>query len=282
MKKMPMKTLENKWEIEKISTLYKATIAYVLGLILLFFVTLSPVTAKAANSVANQQYVIKVQYNNGLAIENIRARYAPQIPVRIEMPNGLSTRSGKKAWLRILGLPENLKFSKGAQVNQIWFIPSQDTDDLSILLPKGYSGSFNLNFFLMRGEQTVVSIIGKKKINVAILAALQEQPTQKQSSKVKAEPVPQAQVEQEKLTKQEETILLSRAAQLMKLGTFAPARLIYEELALRGSAKAAEQLARSYDPTVTQNSSISGMEPDADAAQKWYEHARGLRNQAIN
>ncbi|MGH1350177.1 MAG: hypothetical protein ACRBBN_05125 [Methyloligellaceae bacterium] len=271
--------LDKTGKIEKRSIIHKTSTAYFLCFVLLFLAIFNTQKSGASDLASSfndrSKYILNIQHNNGFAINDIRETSRDSIPVQISLPASLQSGQGKKTWLRVLGLPAGLEFSKGAQVNQIWFIPSQDTANLQMKLPDGYTGSFNLNFFLMRGEQTVVSIMGKKKINVTILASTTAKRTIPQAETSEAEP-------QEKLSPQEEAILLKRADQLMKLGTFAPARIIYEELALRGSATAAENLAGTYDPSVIQNSSISGLEPDVEKARKWYEHARKLRSQAIN
>ncbi len=276
-----MMTSGNKWEIKRYSKYQKKMMSGVIPLgLFCLMVAIYPSRSGAADANSflknNSRYIMNIQYSD-FAISDIRAESASLIPLKIELPQALQSGQGQKTWLRVLGLPEQLKLSKGAQVNQVWFIPSQDTTDLSIKLPKGYTGSFELNFFLMRGEENVVSIMGKKKVNITIISG-----NNNQSSKQDSASLPQTQDPPAKLTEKEEAILLQRADQLMKLGTFAPARLIYEELAIRGSATAAENLAGTYDPSVIQNSPISGMEPNIQEARKWYEHARKLRNQALN
>jgi TPR repeat protein len=71
----------------------------------------------------------------------------------------------------------------------------------------------------------------------------------------------------------EEEVLLRRSEELMQQGGIAAARLIYEELANRGSGRAALALAQTYDPAFIPPSATSAVKPDVEMALKWYERA---------
>jgi hypothetical protein len=72
---------------------------------------------------------------------------------------------------------------------------------------------------------------------------------------------------------------LDRAAKLMRDGDVSSARLIYEELALKGSWLAARTLGETYDPAFLKRLSQSGMKPSVALARKWYAVAIGLGDQ---
>lgn len=205
--------------------------------------------------------LVRVQFGSNFTVLDVNAVSAKAVPLSINIPRE-ALSSDKKMWLRVIGLPENLKFSAGVIVNGIWFIPSQDAQKLSLVLPDKYTGSFKLDFFLMRDDRPVVSIVGKQTINVGI----------REKNLVKKD-TPKTVIT---ISKSEEKILLKRAEELMKLGTFAPARIIYEELANQGSAKGALELAKTYDPNLAKQNSVSGMEPDPVQARKWYKRAQEL------
>jgi TPR repeat protein len=62
----------------------------------------------------------------------------------------------------------------------------------------------------------------------------------------------------------------------MQSGDIAAARLLFEELARKQSAKGARALAETYDPEVLKSVLIAGLRPDIEKAKKWYQRAAEL------
>ena len=248
------------------------------------FIALSGI-ASSANAgnikilpLASSNSVIKIQSNEEFKVSDIRAFSSTQIPVEVRLPD-YAVSGGKKMWLRVIGLPSGLQFSLGANVNGVWFIPIQNIERLYLKLPNKYTGKFNLDFFLMRNDSPVVSIVGKHLMNVTILDKVivqKPKPNSKSESKPKPKTTSLPNTKAPVISEEEETILLQRAEELMRLGTFHPARLIYEELAKQGSVKGALELARTYDPNIIRQNPISGMKPDPEKARSWYNKARQL------
>jgi hypothetical protein len=77
----------------------------------------------------------------------------------------------------------------------------------------------------------------------------------------------------------EEAAILKRGAILLKNGDVSAARLNFETLALRGSAKGAIALAQSFDPAVLRSMPIAGLRPDLMKAKEWYAKAAALGDQ---
>jgi hypothetical protein len=77
----------------------------------------------------------------------------------------------------------------------------------------------------------------------------------------------------------EEEVLLKKGALLLKNGDVSAARLNFENLALRGSAKGAFALAQSFDPSVLLTMAIAGLKPDLMKAKEWYAKAAALGDQ---
>ena len=69
---------------------------------------------------------------------------------------------------------------------------------------------------------------------------------------------------------------LERGAALMRNGDIAAARLLYEDLAVHGSAKGARALAETYDPIYLKGVFIAGLRPNLEKAKIWYERAAEL------
>jgi hypothetical protein len=74
----------------------------------------------------------------------------------------------------------------------------------------------------------------------------------------------------------EEDQLLQRASGLMKRGDVTGARLLFEHLALRGSALGAFALAQSYDPRHLNKLVVRGLTGDQKQADYWYRRAAEL------
>jgi hypothetical protein len=74
----------------------------------------------------------------------------------------------------------------------------------------------------------------------------------------------------------EAALLSKRAEAMMANGDLPAARLILRRLAEANDARAAYDLARTYDPTFLAASGEIGVKPDLAKARTWYELARGL------
>ena len=69
---------------------------------------------------------------------------------------------------------------------------------------------------------------------------------------------------------------LERGAVLMRNGDIAGARLLYEDLAVNGSAKGARALAETYDPAYLKGVFTAGLRPNMEKARIWYQRAAEL------
>jgi TPR repeat protein len=67
--------------------------------------------------------------------------------------------------------------------------------------------------------------------------------------------------------------LLDRAGTFFQNGDFESARLIYAELADRGSGRAAWRMAQTFDPDVLKSFFVVGVEPNSEKAKLWYSRA---------
>ncbi len=222
----------------------------------------------------------QISFEDRLSIEDIKSKSGKRIKVIVKLKNISLVNRKDKTWFRVFGLPNNLKFSQGSKINDVWFIATNTISDLYILSPSNYRGKFTLNFFLMSGNSSVSSILGKKTVSVEIEAREKVQSNlttsgiPKDLGKPKEKIIP--------LTEEEETVLLARGEELIKSGVYPPARLIFRDLAKRGSAKAAFALAETYDPNVLKKSFISGVKPNINEAKKWYEKAKQLQKRATH
>lgn len=72
---------------------------------------------------------------------------------------------------------------------------------------------------------------------------------------------------------------MDRAAEFLANSDIAAVRLIYETLAMRGSARAAFAMGQTYDPEFLAGRRIEGLRPDIENARRWYRRAIALGSQ---
>jgi TPR repeat protein len=63
---------------------------------------------------------------------------------------------------------------------------------------------------------------------------------------------------------------MERAEQFLANADIAGARLLYETLAMKGSARAAFAMGQTYDGRFLRNIQLQGLRPDPAEARKWY------------
>jgi hypothetical protein len=182
-------------------------------------------------------------------------------------------------------IPLGVKFSHGFRLKNSWIASIRDIDNLQIITPSGFAGSLSVAVLFQRDNQGQpvargIIVIEVKPIDTLAAVkttAVQEQPTAaianapqpQNAAPPPPSPVPAVPAEEEK----EE---LARGAKLTRMGDIATARLIYQNLALRGSANGARALAETYDPAYLKDVAIAGLRPDIEAAKKWYRRAADL------
>ena len=74
--------------------------------------------------------------------------------------------------------------------------------------------------------------------------------------------------------------MLSQGETHLRNGNVVFARVLFEELAARGSARAAFAVAQTYDPAVLQQIGVVGIQGDVEKAKSWYRKAAELGNAA--
>jgi TPR repeat protein len=70
--------------------------------------------------------------------------------------------------------------------------------------------------------------------------------------------------------------LIRRGDAMLATGDISAARLLYRPAAEAGSGPAAAALGRSFDPAFLASSGVIGIQPDPEAAAKWYRKAASL------
>jgi hypothetical protein len=215
---------------------------------------------------------------NVAAIQGIAGQ---EIPIRIELPQILemATAEARQAFVLIRNIPPGVRLTTGMANGRLWVLSLKDLEGPRLIAQPGVTGSFNLEFNLIgpnnvRLAQQSVPLdlvspdIAGRVPTTGALAALEDLPREQRT--------PRAPRPTSKLPLEEEAVLLERGTELVRQGGIAAARIIFEELAQKGSAQGALALARSFDPAYMPPPRISALAPDIDKALTWYRRAEEL------
>jgi hypothetical protein len=83
-----------------------------------------------------------------------------------------------------------------------------------------------------------------------------------------------------KLAPADRKLLIQKGDEMLARGDVAGARLVYERAAESGDARAADGMARTFDPKVLKMIRVFGLRPDPDKAAFWYARSRALETLA--
>jgi TPR repeat protein len=89
-------------------------------------------------------------------------------------------------------------------------------------------------------------------------------------------PAPSAQAAASTLSPAVLAILLDRGAAMLATGDISAARLLYKRAADAGSAQAAVEIGKTYEPTFLANRRAIGIQADPIIAADWYRRALSL------
>jgi TPR repeat protein len=141
----------------------------------------------------------------------------------------------------------------------------------------GYAGDLNLQFMLFRRddpapEKNIVAFrIDPQKLQTAAVPDIApEQATGALRTEPARQPVFTPARPARQLSEEAESAEMERAKQFLGNADIAAARLLYETLAMKGSARAAFAMGQTYDDRFLRKIQLQGLRPDAEEARKWY------------
>lgn len=213
---------------------------------------------------------------------SLKLALQPGKPGMLPLPP-ISNEGVQYSFLRVRGLPPGFKLSAGFATKDAWLVSLNDAAELMLIPTPGFQDEIILEVLLVRGVETErLSIIrvsvGSGKTPQVDTAALPVEPI---------EPVPQPQQPPQQqpplpegpkrtITPQAEASGLQRAELLLKSSDIAAARMVYETMALKGSAKAAMAMGQTFDPNFLALFPLQGLKPDSAQAKTWYLKAIAL------
>ncbi len=199
-------------------------------------------------------------------------------PPGVELPIRLTIAVETVKPLHILlvrGLPDGFAVSRAVRVDDAWALSPQHLSDFGLLPPRDYEGSFEAQFVLVWGPDRTRDI-QTVPVRIGAQAALQREQIEPGATQSAGAPLPGSPVVKRKISLEEEDGMLARAMGILENGDIAAARLIFERLASRGSARGALAMAKTFDPEVLTGMNVFGLAPDLVKAAEWYERAAQL------
>ena len=198
------------------------------------------------------------------------------VPLPIYLPADIR----ELRFIVVRGVPKEHSLSDGFRGGEAWFIPMDD-DKGPVLLssPPGFQGSLRLEITFYKDLSA--GPLGNTLLTVNVRPA---EVAQNGAGKLnpmaaaRTKPQPSGQANEPgssgiQVTAVEETELLRRGADLLRHGDVAAARLIFHDLAKRGSGKAARAMGESHDPVFLRRLFTAGLQPNVDEAKRWYQKA---------
>jgi hypothetical protein len=224
-----------------------------------------------------------VQARSGtFEISAISGPSGTEIPVRVSIP---SDQVKPIHILFVRGLPEGFALSNAVQVDDAWAVSPQQIGDFSLLAPRDYEGSFDLEIVLVWGPERTRDI-RTLPVSIGADAATAEERIEPGTTQSSAEaavpsaaPPPASATTELQISPEEEKAMLERALGILQNGDIAAARLLFQRLADKGSARGALAMAKTYDPEVLTGMSIFGLVPDPAKAAEWYARAAEMGNE---
>lgn len=217
----------------------------------------------------------------GFSVEGVAGISGTAIPVRIRLPFQVEESVGAGAARRFLmfrGLPDGLTLSSGFRTRNVWIVAINDVGNLKINIPPDYQGNVPVEVLLYRGETKTPE---SRTISVDIIPPGQtvaEAGTDAAAKQTFTDKRTRTQSRGALGALQEEAELLSQGEIHLRNGNIVFARVLFEELAARGSARGAFAVAQTYDSTVLQQIGAVGIQGDVEKAKSWYRKAAELGN----
>ncbi len=245
-------------------------LGYCLNLFLIcevFAQNISFISAKSA--ILNRNKLILIQNRPDFSVENVAGPTGKALPLKVIVnPSILSTDIIRDVPFVIFdGIPEEFRLSEGSKKSHSWIVPVEKLSRLTLFPSATYEGDFIVRTMLYDGKDVRPNL---QTFSVAIHPENSVQkPTATGTTKPEPAPLPS-------VPPKEEELLLKKGRDLLKNGDVSAARLNFENLAMRGSAKGALAMAQSFDPVFLNGIPIRGLKPDLSKAKEWYAKAASL------
>ena len=222
---------------------------------------------------------VRVAQARSVELPATRASGVSGTPISLSLKSPIS---GVR-FIKIGDFPEQLQLSRGFRLRGSWITSVHDLENLELITPPGLIKTIKLDVLYFRNNQTPA--VAERSLLVELdpadsVVRNAPRPDSRAVPIVAPNQPPavqrQAPTAKKTLSDEHEIGSLERGATLMSNGDIAAARLLYEDLAVNGSAKGARALAETYDPVYLKGLFIAGLRPNVEKAKIWYERAAEL------
>jgi hypothetical protein len=182
---------------------------------------------------------------------------------------------GSARYLLLRGLPEDAALSAGRRTGTgTWMVKDVDVPNLTLTLGDGVSGDYPVDVYLLEASdglqarrRLILRVDQTPQVYAGGLSLGWALPTPEVSQPAQATAGPAA------ISKLEADALRERAQSLFAQGDIAAARRLLTDLAVRGEADAAYELALTYDGDVLAKAGLRDVDADEGKARAWYKYA---------
>ncbi|HEY7229075.1 MAG TPA: hypothetical protein VH558_01755 [Pseudolabrys sp.] len=204
--------------------------------------------------------------------------------MNMPIPLGLEVKNYTAGAMIVLSeLPAGTLLSTGlAEGNTRWRIPVEELTGATVAPPRGFTGVMTIMAELRIGKDLPIVRSPVRLTWRAPPPPPPPPPAPSVSLTTSPPPAPEASPAKTQaadppmrhLDARESASLLHRAEELKAAGDLAAARLLLQRVAETNNARAAFELAETYDPVAIKKSGGSSVTADNALAQYWYERAR--------
>ena len=212
----------------------------------------------------------------GFSINGITGVPGTAVPFIIRLPSQVGDGNTEQSlrFLMFKGLPDDVTLSAGFRTRNTWVVGIKDAGNLQLYIPAGRGKGFALEVLLYRGGNEAPE---KRTATVEIAPAAP--PTASAAVSNDTPPSEPSNRKPPALSKEDEA-LFDQGSRHLRDGNIAFARVVFEELAARGSAQGAFAAAQTYDPAVLEQLHVVGIQGDLEKAKYWYRKAAELGGSA--
>lgn len=217
-------------------------------------------------------------------VEDIAGVSGVPQPLKIQLPENPTVTY---SFLMVRNMPPNFTLSSGFAAKNYWAVSLHDIDDLQMVAPEGYEGSFTMEVLLVKGvgadpERRTAKAVFKAEPSAPIASTNDDtklltaaRPDETTAALPSLNPPRQTGARGGELTSIDQS-MMERGDTYLKQGDVAAARLLYRQVAKKGIANGAFAMGLTYDPDFLGTLAVRGLQPDVEQAKNWYRMAEEL------
>lgn len=227
------------------------------------------------------------QVGNGFSVRDARGAPGTPIPLQISLPTPILD---DYSFVMLRGVNKAFKLSAGFQTKDAWAVSLRDLPGLTLVSPPDFNGLVEMDVQLIKGRDVAPET---RRLTVTISRSGQQDPytagitgaevRTAAPSATALDPLGLKEDQEEektglvtdpqRISEPEEKAMMARANLVLKNSDVSAARLLFEHLARRGSAKAAFAMGQTYDPEFLKTLFVKGLKADIEKAKAWYRRS---------